>query len=65
MKTNSTAPEIRCPKCKHTWSTNVDFELQVGSEVQCQGCGEIIQFVDEEVTRHWSWEVVKQEKKVG
>jgi len=63
MSQLSTAPEICCPKCKHEWNVGNDFELHVGSEVQCQGCGEILCLVDQEVTRNWRWDLVKAEKK--
>jgi len=54
------SPEIKCSNCGHTWRDQCAFEYQVGTEVECPECRTALQCVDEDVTRHWCWEAVRE-----
>lgn len=55
--------EIKCSNCGHTWHDNCAFEYQVGTEVECPECRTVLQCVDLELTRRWTWDKVKDEKR--
>ena len=48
-------PEIRCQRCTRRFSIMNTFEVKVDAERECPYCGAILVFVDEELTRRWSW----------
>ena len=48
-------PEVECPKCGKTFVLSGAFEYGPGGETRCPECDALLECVDQEPKRSWSW----------
>lgn len=51
----SEAPHVTCPRCDRETFVADYFEHGVGSEIECDHCGAMLECIEEERPVVWTW----------